>query len=139
MVPKFPLTIKFTHLHDIRHLRITVTSDEKCDWKLGVFCRKLVGNQETTDPPQILRYDEDTSILKIVFWDQRRLILCMQCPKLSFYLVHSEGALHIKLCTRKLLHAPSQYIAIINGSKNVHTPGAHFLKWPCKCARRVQP
>ena len=47
-------------------------------------------------------------------------MLLHQCPKLSFYSVHSQGALHIKLCTRKLLHAPSQYIAIINGSKNVH-------------------
>ena len=55
--------------------------------------------------------------------------------------MHSQGALPIKLCTRKLLHAPSQYIAIINGSKNVHTPGAHLLKSctrPRKCARRVQ-
>ena len=40
-----------------------------------------------------------------------------QCPKLSFYFVHSQGALPIKLCTRKLLHAPSQYITMINGSK----------------------
>ena len=67
--------------------------------------------------------------------------LTHQCPKLSFYFVHSQGALPKKLCTRKFLHAPSQYIAIINGSKNVHTPGAHLLK-PCtrpwKCARRVQ-
>ena len=64
-----------------------------------------------------------------------------QGPKLSFYVVHSQGALSIKLCTRKLLHAPSQYIAIINGSKNVHTPGAHLLKSctrPWKCARRAQ-
>ena len=64
-----------------------------------------------------------------------------QCPKLSFYFVHSQGAFPIKLCTRKLLHAPSQYIAIINGSNNVHTPGAHLLKSctrPWKCARRVQ-
>ena len=64
-----------------------------------------------------------------------------QCPKLSFYFVHSSGALPIKLCTRKLLHAPSQYIAIIDGSKNVLTPGAHLLKSgtrPWKCARRVQ-
>ena len=64
-----------------------------------------------------------------------------QCPKLSFYFVHSPGALPIKLCTRKLLHAPSQCRAIINGSKNVHTPGAHLLKSctrPWKCARRVQ-
>ena len=53
-----------------------------------------------------------------------------QCPKLSFYFVHSQGALPIKLCTRKLLHAPSQYIAIINGSKNVHTPGAHVHLHP---------
>ena len=49
----------------------------------------------------------------------------VQCPKLSFYFVHSQGALPIKLSTRKLLHAPSQYIAIINGSKTcthrVHT------------------
>ena len=64
-----------------------------------------------------------------------------QCLKLSFYFVHSQGALPIKLCTRDMLHAPIQYIAIINGSKNVHTPGAHLLKsctrlW--KCARRVQ-
>ena len=47
----------------------------------------------------------------------------------------------MKLCTRKLLHAPSQYIAIINGSKNVHMPGAHLVKlctrlW--KYARWVQ-
>ena len=61
--------------------------------------------------------------------------LC-QCPKLSFYFVHSQGALPKKLCTRKLLHAPSQYIAIINGSENVHTQGAHLLKsctrlWKC--------
>ena len=65
----------------------------------------------------------------------------MQCPKLSFNFVHSQGALPIKLCTRKLLHAPSQYIAMINGSRNVHTPGAHFLKSctrPRKCARQVQ-
>ena len=64
-----------------------------------------------------------------------------QCPKLSFYFVHSQGALPIKLCTRKLLHEPSQYKPIINGSKNVHTPGAHLLKSctrPWKCARRVQ-
>ena len=64
-----------------------------------------------------------------------------QRPKLSFWFVHSQGALPIKLCTRKLLHAPSQYIPIINGSKNVHTPGAHLQKSctrPWKCARRVQ-
>ena len=65
----------------------------------------------------------------------------LQCPKLSFYFVHSQGALLLKLCTRKLLHAPSQYIAIINSSKNMHTLGAHLRK-PCtrpwKCAHRVQ-
>ena len=69
------------------------------------------------------------------------IYIYIQCPKLSFYFVHSQGALPIKLCTRKLIHAPSQYIAIINGSKNVHTPGAHLLKSctrPRKCARRVQ-
>ena len=52
-----------------------------------------------------------------------------------------DGFVPIKLCTRKLLHALSQYIAIINGSKNVHTPGAHLLKSctrPWKCASRVQ-
>ena len=57
------------------------------------------------------------------------------------WFVHSQGALPIKLCTRKLLHAPSQYIAIINGSKNVHTLGAHLHKSctrPWKCACRVQ-
>ena len=55
--------------------------------------------------------------------------------------MHSQGALNIKLCTRKLLHVPSQYIAIINGSKTVHTPGANLLKSctrPWKCGRRVQ-
>ena len=64
-----------------------------------------------------------------------------QCPKLSFYFVHSQGALTLKLCTRKLFHAPSQYIEMINCSKNVHTPGAHLRKSctrPWKCARRVQ-
>ena len=69
------------------------------------------------------------------------MVMEKQCPKLSLYFVHSQGALPIKLCTRKLLHAPSKYIAIINGSKNVHTPGAHLLKSctrPWKCARRVQ-
>ena len=69
------------------------------------------------------------------------IVLGIQCQELSFYFVHSQGALPIKLCTRKLLHAPSQYIAIINGSKNVHTPGAHLQKsctLPWKCARRVQ-
>ena len=38
-------------------------------------------------------------------------------------------------------HAPSQYIAKIDGSKNVHTTGAHLLKSctrPWKCARQVQ-
>ena len=49
-----------------------------------------------------------------------------QCPKLSFYFVHSQGALPLNLCIRNLLHAPSQYVAIINGSKNVHTQGAHL-------------
>ena len=69
------------------------------------------------------------------------MVVTRQCPKLSFYFVHSQGALPIKLCTRKLLHAPSQYIAIINGSVNVHTPGAYLLKSctrPWKCAHRVQ-
>ena len=67
--------------------------------------------------------------------------LYMQCPKLTFYRVHSQGAFPIKLCTRKMVYAPSQYIAIINSSKNVHTPGAHLQKactWSRKCARRVQ-
>ena len=61
--------------------------------------------------------------------------------EIKLSLVHSQGALPIKLCTRKLLHAPSQYIAIINRSKIVHTPGAHLLKSctrPWNCARRVQ-
>ena len=55
--------------------------------------------------------------------------------------MHSQGAVALKVCTRKFLHAPSQYIAIINRSKNVHTPGAHLRKSytrPWKCARRVQ-
>ena len=52
----------------------------------------------------------------------------MQCPKLSFYFVHSQGALPLNLCTRKFLHTPSQYIEMINSSKNLHTPGAHLLK-----------
>ena len=63
-----------------------------------------------------------------------------QCPKLSFCFVHSQGALPLKLCTWTFLHAPSQYIAIINGSKNVHTRGAHLQKSctrPWKCGRRV--
>ena len=67
--------------------------------------------------------------------------ISFQCPKLSFYFVHSQGALPTELCTRKLLYAPSQYIATINGSKNVHTPGEHHLKSctrPWKYARRVQ-
>ena len=67
--------------------------------------------------------------------------ICYQCPKLSFYFVHSQGALPLKLCTRKLLHAPSQYIEMINCSKNVHTLGAHLRKSctrPWKYARRVQ-
>ena len=51
-----------------------------------------------------------------------------QCPKLSFYFVHSQGALPIKLCTRKLLHAPSQYKAIINGSKKRAHTGCTPLK-----------
>ena len=73
--------------------------------------------------------------------EYRLMVYMIQCPKLSFYFVHSQGALPIKLCTRYLLHASSQYIAIINGSKNVHTPGAHLLKsctQPWKCARLVQ-
>ena len=64
-----------------------------------------------------------------------------QCPKLSFWFVHLQGALPIKLGTRILLHAPSQHIAMINGSKKVHTPGAHLQKSctrPWKCARWVQ-
>ena len=68
-------------------------------------------------------------------------VYIFQCLKLSFYFVHSRGAFPHKLCTRKLLHAPSQYIAIINSSKNVHTPGAHLQKLCTrlrKCARRVQ-
>ena len=71
-----------------------------------------------------------------------RCMIPCHCPKLSFYIVLWQGALPIKLCTRKLLHAPSQYIAIINGSENVHTRGAHLLKSctrPWKCARRVHP
>ena len=65
----------------------------------------------------------------------------LQCPKLSFYFVHLQGALPIKLCTLKLLHAPSQYRARINDSKNVHTSSAHLLNSctrPWKCGRRVQ-
>ena len=64
-----------------------------------------------------------------------------QCPKLSFYFVHSQGAHLLKLCIRKLIHAPSQDIALINSSKNVHTLGANLRKTctrPRKCARRVQ-
>ena len=55
--------------------------------------------------------------------------------------MHSHGALLLKLCTRKFLYAPSQYITIIHGSKNVHTPGVLLRKSctrPWKCARRVQ-
>ena len=64
-----------------------------------------------------------------------------QCPKLSLYFVHSQGVFALKLCTRKLLHAPFQYIAIINSSKNVHTPGPQLQTsctrlWKCVC--RVQ-
>ena len=47
----------------------------------------------------------------------------------------------LKLCTRKMLHAPSQYIAIIHSLKNVLTPGAHLQKLCTqsrKCAHRVQ-
>ena len=36
------------------------------------------------------------------------LLMNSQCPKLSLYFVHSQGALPLKVCTRKLLHAPSQ-------------------------------
>ena len=52
-------------------------------------------------------------------------IFC-QCPKLRFYLVRPQGALLLKLCTREVLHAPSLYVSIIIGLKNVHTPGAHL-------------
>ena len=53
-------------------------------------------------------------------WDQ-------QCPKLSFSFVHSQGTLPIKLCTRKLLHAPSQYIATVFEIKGAPcTLCAHF-------------
>ena len=72
-------------------------------------------------------------ILKAVHPPKLKRVIYLQCPKLSFYFVHLQGAFPIKLFTGKLLHAPSQYIAIINGSKNVHTLGAHLLKsctWP---------
>ena len=55
--------------------------------------------------------------------------------------MHSQGALPLKLCTRKLFHAPSQHIEMLNCSKNVHTPGTHLRKLctrPWKCAHRVQ-
>ena len=45
------------------------------------------------------------------------------------------------MCAGLFLHAPSLYVAIINGSKNVHTPGAHLRKSctrPWKCAHRAQ-
>ena len=82
-----------------------------------------------------------TLALQLMYYTGSRQSEVAQCPKLSFYFVPSQGALPIKLCTRKLLHAPSQYIAMINGSKNVLTPGAHLLNtctrhW--KFARRVQ-
>ena len=72
------------------------------------------------------------------------LLICnsfWQCPKLIFYFVHLQGALLLKLCTREFLHAPSQWVGMVNSSKNVHTPGAHLrkscIRWR-KCARRVQ-
>ena len=53
-------------------------------------------------------------------------ITYIQCPKLRFYLVRPQGAFFLKLCAREYLHAPSIYVVIITGSKNVHTPGAHL-------------
>ena len=50
-----------------------------------------------------------------------------KCPTLRFYLVRPQGALFLKLCAREFLHAPLIYVAIINGSKNVHTPGAPLI------------
>ena len=52
----------------------------------------------------------------------------VQCPKLWFYFVRSQGARLLNLCTGEFLHAPSVYVPIITGSKNVHTPGAHLRK-----------
>ena len=40
--------------------------------------------------------------------------------------MHSQGALLLKLCAREILHAPSQYVVMINGSKIVHTTHAHL-------------
>ena len=51
-----------------------------------------------------------------------------QCPKLRFYLVRPRGALLLKLCAREFLHASSIYKAMLTGSKNVHTLGAHLRK-----------
>ena len=47
-----------------------------------------------------------------------------QCSKLSFCLVHSQGALLLKLCTRKFFHAPSHYTIGSNNKllkKRAHT------------------
>ena len=80
-------------------------------------------------------YNNRCTIVIIVF---HRL---KQCPKLSFGFVHSQGALPLKLCTQKLLHAPSQYIAIINSSKKRAHTCAHLQKSctrPWKYTHRVQ-
>ena len=49
-------------------------------------------------------------ILKAVQPPMLTWVISTHCPKLSFYFVHLPGAFPIKLCTRKLLHAPFQYM-----------------------------
>ena len=45
-----------------------------------------------------------------------------QCPKFRFDFVRQQGALLLTLCTLNFCYASSQYVVLINSSKNVCTP-----------------
>ena len=94
-------------------------------------CRSLVirGSHQYKTPGLLPTGSEERGVLGVGSSVQIKLLFCALTGCTSHKTVHPEN------CSRH------HYIAIINGSKNVHTPGAHLLKSctrPWKCAHRVQ-
>ena len=85
---------------------------------------------------QVKRLTDNNELVVEILRGKKQVLLGqvrIQCQKLRFSSVRPQGALVLKLCAREFVHAPYQYVAIISGSKNVHTLDAHLRK---SCAWR---
>ena len=56
------------------------------------------------------------------------ILLPYSVSEIMVFVGAPTGCTLLKICAQEFLHAPSLYVGIINGSKNVHTQGAQLRR-----------